>query len=96
MYTVLEAANRVESGDYVLPWSRAMWALGRAVAWECQERLEGLVMLDVAPGRQGIGNLVLSEVKAGVRGAMGKELAYRGVDKLVGELVTVRELPRAD
>ena len=95
--TVTRRAVRVTaSGDGAAdPWARAVWALGRTASAECGEVVASHVMVDVESVEE-VERAVEAEmgmVMGMERGVVGREVAYREGERLVGELRRVREWP---
>ncbi len=92
MYTVTAGAHSVLHGrfeDKVLPWTRAVWSMGRTLSVECGEWVTH-VMVDVVGGQMALKS-VAEEVEK-VKARNGAEIALRGRKRYVSE---VRRVGRA-
>merc|ERR1711991_889954 len=83
IYSVLQAANKVDMKDCVNPWSRSLWSFGRSMTMECGQRMH--VMIDVEDSKMK-GLKEEMEIEHEMKGV---EVAYRGGDRYVSRLENV-------
>ncbi len=83
LYTVTYLSVKVFN-DFVMPWSRAIWAFGRVLSSEGSERLLGHVMVDL--DKNSLEN-VFVEAKKEQQRLIGVEIAFRNGKHYVGRLM---------